>query len=174
MISQTESLDKIDIQILKALQEDARVTTKELAAKVNLSSTPVFERMKRLEKEGYIKKYVAVLDSEKPWICRLLQRETEPGKPRNRGEFHGKDFTNPRSIRVLQHLRKIRLSSESLCSRHAALPGVHNERLGSHRKHRLHRELLRRSGSETRPVDFLTSTKKPASGNPISRAHIYH
>ena len=42
MISQTESLDKIDIQILKALQEDARVTTKELAAKVNLSSTPVF------------------------------------------------------------------------------------------------------------------------------------
>ena len=65
MISQTESLDKIDIQILKALQEDARVTTKELAAKVNLSSTPVFERMKRLEKEGYIKKYVAVLDSEK-------------------------------------------------------------------------------------------------------------
>ena len=64
MISQTESLDKIDIQILKALQEDARVTTKELAAKVNLSSTPVFERMKRLEKEGYIKKYVAVLDSE--------------------------------------------------------------------------------------------------------------
>lgn len=65
MITQTDALDKIDIQILNALQEDARLTTKELAAKVNLSSTPVFERMKRLEKEGYIKKYIAVLDSEK-------------------------------------------------------------------------------------------------------------
>ena len=65
MINQVETLDKIDIQILKALQENARVTTKELASKVNLSSTPVFERLKRLEKDGYIKKYVAVLDSEK-------------------------------------------------------------------------------------------------------------
>ena len=41
------------------------MTTKELAAKVNLSPTPVFERVKRLEANGYIKKYVAVLDPEK-------------------------------------------------------------------------------------------------------------
>jgi len=41
------------------------LTTKELAAKVNLSTTPVFERVKKLEKEGYIKKYVAILDAEK-------------------------------------------------------------------------------------------------------------
>ena len=58
-------LDSIDLQILRALQENARLTTKELAARVNLSTTPVFERMKRLEKEGFIKKYVAVLDAEK-------------------------------------------------------------------------------------------------------------
>jgi Lrp/AsnC family leucine-responsive transcriptional regulator len=58
-------LDAIDLQILRALQENARLTTKELAARVNLSTTPVFERMKRLEKEGFIKKYVAVLDAEK-------------------------------------------------------------------------------------------------------------
>lgn len=58
-------LDSTDLQILRALQENARLTTKELAARVNLSTTPVFERMKRLEKEGYIKKYVAVLDAEK-------------------------------------------------------------------------------------------------------------
>ena len=51
-----EILDKTDLQIL---------TTKELAAKVNLSPTPVFERVKRLEANGYIKKYVAVLDPEK-------------------------------------------------------------------------------------------------------------
>lgn len=59
------SLDSIDLQILRCLQEDARQTTKELAAKVNLSTTPVFERLKRLEREGYIRQYVAILDAEK-------------------------------------------------------------------------------------------------------------
>ena len=58
-------LDQVDLQILRALQENARLTTKELAAKVNLSTTPVFERLKRLERGGFICKYVAVLDAEK-------------------------------------------------------------------------------------------------------------
>ena len=43
-------------------QKNANLTTKELAAKVNLSPSPVFERQKRLEREGYIRKYVAVVD----------------------------------------------------------------------------------------------------------------
>jgi len=59
------NLDKIDIQILKLLQSNSNLTTKELANRVNLSTTPVFERVKRLENKGYIKKYVAVLDPEK-------------------------------------------------------------------------------------------------------------
>ncbi len=59
------ALDSIDIDILRCLQENARLTTKELAARVNLTTTPVFERLKRLERGGYIKKYVAVLDAEK-------------------------------------------------------------------------------------------------------------
>ena len=58
-------LDNVDIQILRALQENARLTTTELAAKVNLSTTPVFERLKRLERSGFIRGYVAVLDAEK-------------------------------------------------------------------------------------------------------------
>ena len=57
-----EHLDGIDIMILRELQKDAKLTTKELAAKVNLSASPVFERQKRLEREGYIKRYVAVVD----------------------------------------------------------------------------------------------------------------
>ena len=65
ILSVTSTLDNTDLQILRCLQEDARQTTKELAAKVNLSTTPVFERLKRLEREGYIKQYVAVLDAEK-------------------------------------------------------------------------------------------------------------
>lgn len=58
-------LDKIDLKILKLLQKRSNLTTKELSNKVNLSVTPVFERVKKLEKLGYIKKYVAVLDAEK-------------------------------------------------------------------------------------------------------------
>ena len=57
-----ETLDRIDILILRELQKDAKLTTKELASKVNLSPSPVFERQKRLEKEGYIRRYVAVVD----------------------------------------------------------------------------------------------------------------
>lgn len=60
-----ETLDKIDLQLLRILQNNCKLTTKELAGQVNLSTTPVFERLKRLEGEGYIKKYVAVLDADK-------------------------------------------------------------------------------------------------------------
>lgn len=60
-----DTLDKVDLQILRTLQQNARLTTKELASRVSLSSTPVFERLKRLESNGYIKKYIAVLDAEK-------------------------------------------------------------------------------------------------------------
>lgn len=61
----SRNLDHVDIQMLRTLQENARLTVKELAAKVRLSSTPVFERLKRLEEGGYIKKYMAVLDAGK-------------------------------------------------------------------------------------------------------------
>lgn len=64
-MSTNEKLDKVDLQILRILQENSRLTTKELAAKVSLSSTPVFERLKRLETNGYIKKYIAILDADK-------------------------------------------------------------------------------------------------------------
>ena len=60
-----DTLDQTDLKILRILQQNARLTNKELAAQVNLSTTPVFERLKRLERNGYIKKYVAVLDAEK-------------------------------------------------------------------------------------------------------------
>ncbi len=60
-----ETLDEIDLQLLKTLQRNAKLTTKELADAVHLTPTPVFERQKRLERRGYIRKYVAVLDPEK-------------------------------------------------------------------------------------------------------------
>ena len=60
-----ELLDTIDQQILRTLQSNAKLTTKELADIVHLTPTPVFERQKRLERMGYIKKYIAVLDPDK-------------------------------------------------------------------------------------------------------------
>ena len=60
-----EILDETDLQILRILQKNAKLTTKELAEAVHLTPTPVFERQKRLERQGYIKKYVAILDPEK-------------------------------------------------------------------------------------------------------------
>ncbi len=58
-------LDETDLAILRAMQEDCRLTTKELASKIHLSTTPTFERLRRLERQGFIHKYVAVLDAEK-------------------------------------------------------------------------------------------------------------
>lgn len=58
-------LDDTDLQLLRLLQNDARLTTKQLSAAVHLSTTPVYERVKRLEREGFIRKYKAVLDVDK-------------------------------------------------------------------------------------------------------------
>ncbi len=61
-LEERPTLDHIDLQILRSLQEDCRVTFKELAAKLELTATPVFERVKKLEKQGLIKGHVALLD----------------------------------------------------------------------------------------------------------------
>lgn len=55
-------LDTVDLKILDLLQKDARSTIKEIAGKLNLSTTPVFERIKRLEKVRVIDRYVAILN----------------------------------------------------------------------------------------------------------------
>ena len=64
-MNETERLDRTDILILHALLHNARITNKELAAQIHLSPSPTIERWKRLEREGYIKKYIAVLDANK-------------------------------------------------------------------------------------------------------------
>ncbi|MBE2229661.1 MAG: Lrp/AsnC family transcriptional regulator [Chitinophagaceae bacterium] len=57
-------LDKTDIRLLELLQADALLTTKELADKLGKTVTPVYERKKRLEQEGYILKYTAIVDKD--------------------------------------------------------------------------------------------------------------
>ena len=59
------TLDQKDLAILKLLQSNARATVKEISDKVNLSTTPVFERIKWMEETGVIKQYATLIDPAK-------------------------------------------------------------------------------------------------------------
>jgi len=58
-------LDRTDRRILNSLQKNGRLANVDLAREVNLTPTPCLERVKRLEKEGFITQYVALLDPVK-------------------------------------------------------------------------------------------------------------
>ncbi|TDR17557.1 Lrp/AsnC family transcriptional regulator [Marinicella litoralis] len=58
-------LDIHDFKILQALQKNSNISTQDLADQVNLSKTPCWRRVRKLEELGYIKKYVALLDHKK-------------------------------------------------------------------------------------------------------------
>ena len=60
-----KTLDRIDRAILKALQADGRMTNSDLSRLINLSATPCLERVRRLERDGYIESYHAKLNAEK-------------------------------------------------------------------------------------------------------------
>lgn len=59
------TLDKTDLAILKLLQQNARVTIKEISDKVHLSTTPVHERIRRMEENGVIKQYATLVNAAK-------------------------------------------------------------------------------------------------------------
>ena len=58
-------LDRTDRRILTILQKNGRIANVDLAREVNLTPTPCLERVRRLEKDGYILQYVALLDPVK-------------------------------------------------------------------------------------------------------------
>lgn len=72
MEKKSTPLDAADCALLDLLQRDAFLTTKEMAARLHLSTTPVFERVKRLEREGYIRQYAALLDRRKIGLSLLV------------------------------------------------------------------------------------------------------
>lgn len=59
-----EKIDETDLRILRILQQDSKKTTKEIAETLHLSASPIYERIRRLEQKGYIKKNVALLDKK--------------------------------------------------------------------------------------------------------------
>ncbi len=58
-------IDRIDRQILDLLQQNARLTIQEIGQRINLSKTPVHERIRRLERDGVIDRYVTILNRKK-------------------------------------------------------------------------------------------------------------
>lgn len=78
-----EKLDKTDYKILQLLQQNAKLTIKEIAGATNLSITPIHERMKRLENEGIIENFAAIINKRKlgKWLqvhCQVtLDKQTQ-------------------------------------------------------------------------------------------------
>lgn len=64
-MNNNETLDETDRKILRILQRNSDLTVKELAAKLHLSTSPTFERQKRLERDGFIERYMAVVNPHK-------------------------------------------------------------------------------------------------------------
>ncbi len=58
-------VDEIDKKILRLIQENAQITIKEISQAINLSITPIHDRIKKLENEGVIEKYVTILNKKK-------------------------------------------------------------------------------------------------------------
>jgi Lrp/AsnC family leucine-responsive transcriptional regulator len=72
MEKKSDALDAADRVILRLLQQNAYLTTKEIAAQLDLTTTPVHERIKRLEREGYIERYTAVVSRRKVGLPLLV------------------------------------------------------------------------------------------------------
>ena len=91
--------DKKDLSILKLLQQNARITVKEISEKIHLSTTPVHERIKRMEDSGIIKQYATLLDNTKVKkslmvICYVSLKE------------HGKN-AGAKFIKVINNLNEV-------------------------------------------------------------------
>lgn len=82
-------LDATDLEILSALQEDARQTYTDIGKKLGRAHSTVYDRMSRMERQGVIKKYTAIIDAEKAGtktITALVTIFTDPKEAENVAE----------------------------------------------------------------------------------------
>jgi DNA-binding Lrp family transcriptional regulator len=84
--SQDASLDDLDRQILRLLQEDAKQTYGEIGTKLGVAHSTVYDRIQKMEQSGFITKYEAILDTEKmglPLIAAQMIITTDPKETEN-------------------------------------------------------------------------------------------
>jgi len=86
-----ETIDEIDVRILRELQKNGKLTIKELAERVGLSTSPVHERQRRLEQLGYIRGYQAEINPKKVG-CNIIVLCNIRLKQHNKQ--YGEDFIN--------------------------------------------------------------------------------
>ena len=133
-----ENIDTIDLQILKQLQENSNINIKELASKLFLTVTPVYERIKRLERDGYITKYVALLDKKKMNLgmtvfCNVRLKE----HAKNVGSNFVKDIVAlPEIIECYNIAGDYDFMLKILVEEYAQLSGFCDEQTFHHRKYR--------------------------------------
>jgi Lrp/AsnC family leucine-responsive transcriptional regulator len=96
----TLELDAVDIRILNLLQSDARLSLRQLAKKINLSTTPVHERLKRLESSGVIDHYGAVINTARigSFIAFFVNITLKEHSTRQGGEFIGQITAFPEVV----------------------------------------------------------------------------
>lgn len=96
----SQRLDSIDRKLLALLQRDARISNAELAEHVNLSPTPCLRRLRKLESEGWINHYAAVLDEKKLGfqIAALVSIKLEKNTKENGEIFERALFNLPQVI----------------------------------------------------------------------------
>ena len=99
-IGVTPALDAVDILILNLLQSDARLSLRQLAKKVNLSTTPVHERLRRLESSGVINHYGAVINTSRigSFIAFFVNIILKEHSTRQSGEFIGEITAFPEVV----------------------------------------------------------------------------
>lgn len=108
-------MDKTDMKIIKILQEDGRISMKDLGKYVSLSPPAVAERVKRMEESGIIIKYKAIINNEKIGkpICALINASIKPEKQEEFLDFANKSeeivecnhVTGPYSMIIKANLR---------------------------------------------------------------------
>lgn len=86
------TLDRTDRRILEALQQDGRLTNQELAERVALSPSPCLRRVRRLEEEGVIRHYVALVDADKVGLGLLAYVSVRLQKHVNGSHFSIDEF----------------------------------------------------------------------------------
>jgi DNA-binding Lrp family transcriptional regulator len=106
--SATQKLSKIDRNILRILQKDGRISYTDLAREVGLSVTPCIERVKRLERSGYIEGYSARLNP-----CSICANTPKPYIPRKLRRIPQLSNATRRHPKLLPRLRQLRLPSKS-------------------------------------------------------------
>ncbi len=90
-------IDEIDLKLLNLLQDNSRITIRELSEKLFLSTTPIYERIKKLEKSGYVKQYITLIDPKKidkkliVYISVILNKHTREAVESFEKEVNGLD-----------------------------------------------------------------------------------